>query len=67
MEERLGDTSPSILKLYLNDDAGKGLREVGEALALGAKFKGAPNKLVIKINTTSMQHLKNQNVKSNAR
>lgn len=41
MEERLGGTSPSILKLYLNDDAGKGLREVGEALALGAKFKGA--------------------------
>ena len=52
MEERSGDTSSSILKLYLNDDAGKGIREVGEALALGAKFKGAPNKPVIKINTT---------------
>lgn len=46
MEENLGDTGGRILKLCVHDCAGQGLEEAGEALALGAPWKGAPNKPV---------------------
>ena len=66
MEGSLGDTRLQIWKLCLNDDGEQGLGEAGEARAMSAKFKEAPNKPVIKINTMWMQHLKNKNAKNNA-